>query len=94
MKGRFTMKKLLAMLTVGGVLALTTGCPPAPSTEKPPVKVIPPDTNKHGDNKRRRWVYCRGKLGVVQRGFDEEWRRAVCTSSALQSARLFFRGAG
>ena len=45
------MKKLLAMLTVGGVLALTTGCPPAPSTEKPPVKVIPPDTNKHGDNK-------------------------------------------
>ena len=28
------MKKLLAMLTVGGVLALTTGCPPAPSTEK------------------------------------------------------------
>jgi hypothetical protein len=32
------MKKLLAMLTVGGVLALTTGCPPAPSTPPPPVK--------------------------------------------------------
>ena len=39
------MKKLLAMLTVGSVLALTTGCPPAPTTE--PVKVVPKVTPEH-----------------------------------------------
>jgi hypothetical protein len=41
------MKKLLAMLTVGGVLALTTGCPPAPTTEnKAPIKPMTSDTHK------------------------------------------------
>jgi hypothetical protein len=40
------MKKLLAMLTVGGVLALTTGCPPAPSTEKIVIKPAPSETHK------------------------------------------------
>jgi hypothetical protein len=48
MKGHFTMKKLLAMLTVGSLLALTTGCPPAPSSEKVPPHV---DHSTSGDHK-------------------------------------------
>jgi membrane protein involved in colicin uptake len=35
------MKKLFALMAAGGLLALTTGCPPAPSTGLPPTHATP-----------------------------------------------------
>jgi hypothetical protein len=34
-KGEFTMKKLLALFIIGGLLSTITGCPPATSTSGP-----------------------------------------------------------
>ncbi|HTU22771.1 MAG TPA: hypothetical protein VMG10_32320, partial [Gemmataceae bacterium] len=40
------MKKLLALLVVGGLLTMITGCPPSPSTKS---GKTPPKTEKKGD---------------------------------------------
>jgi hypothetical protein len=39
------MKKLFALMAAGGLLALTTGCPPAPSTAPPPPVHTTPGTS-------------------------------------------------
>src|SRR5579875_1137815 len=49
-KDEFTMKKLLALLIIGGLLTLTTGCPPATPTSgpksAPPAPPKPPEMGK------------------------------------------------
>jgi hypothetical protein len=47
MKGWFTVKKLLALMIVGGLVALIAGCPPATTTGTGPKSGSP--TTKAGD---------------------------------------------
>jgi hypothetical protein len=53
-KGEFTMKKLLALFIIGGLLGTITGCPPATSTSGPKKSETKIEQRKTGSGESKR----------------------------------------